>query len=331
MGLDRPLALLALLAVAAVFLVSRRRNRGGAVPVALSAWGGASVPPPGFLLRAARGLSVALFWAAVLSAVVAAAGPVRLQRSTVYLDRGTDIVFAVDTSPSMAALDFGSDSRLQGAAAALRAFVERRPGDPLGLVSFGERAGLRSPLTYDHGYLGDSIDRLRVMESGDGTAIGMGLSVAAAHLQAAGAERGVIILITDGENTTGPIAPDAAAAVAAHLGITIHTVGVGTDRPTVLEFTDPETGALRRGSYRGRPDASLLQALAERTGGRFAWATDAAGLHAALADLDAAEGRQRRTRLAVHRGALERPFVIAALAGLLLHAALRRLLLREAL
>ena len=242
MGLDRPLALLALLAVAAVFLVSRRRNRGGAVPVALSAWGGASVPPPGFPLRAARGLSVALFWAAVLSAVVAAAGPVRVQRSTVYVDRGTDIVFAVDTSPSMAALDFGSDSRLQGAAAALRAFVERRPGDPLGLVSFGERAGLRSPLTYDHDYLGDSIDRLRVMESGDGTAIGMGLSVAAAHLQAAGAERGVIILITDGENTTGPIAPDAAAEVAAHLGITIHTVGVGTDRPTVLEFTDPETG-----------------------------------------------------------------------------------------
>jgi Ca-activated chloride channel family protein len=331
MGLDRPLALLALLAVAAVFVVSRRRNRGGAVPVSLSAWGGASVPPPGYLLRAARGLSTALFWGALLSAVLAAAGPVRLQRTTVYLDRGTDIVFAVDTSPSMAALDFGSESRLRGAAAALTSFVARRPADPLGLVSFGERAGLRSPLTYNHDYLAASIGRLRIMESGDGTAIGMGLSVAAAHLQAAGAERGVIILITDGENTTGPIAPEAAAEVAAQLGFTIHTVGVGTDRPTVLELTDPDTGAVRRGSYRGQPDARLLQALAERTGGRSAWAADAAGLQAVLADLDRAEGHERRSRPVLERRAAGRPFAIAALIGLLLHAALRRLLLREAL
>ena len=331
MGLDRPLALLALLAVAAVFLVSRRRNRGGAVPLALSAWGGASVPPPGFPLRAARGLSVALFWAAVLSAVVAAAGPVRLQRSTVYVDRGTDIVFAVDTSPSMAALDFGSDSRLQGAAAALRAFVERRPGDPLGLVSFGERAGLRSPLTYDHDYLGDSIDRLRVMESGDGTAIGMGLSVAAAHLQAAGAERGVIILITDGENTTGPIAPDAAAEVAAHLGITIHTVGVGTDRPTVLEFTDPETGRCAAAAIAVSPTRRCCRRWPSEPAGASRGRAMRQGCTRRSRISMRAEGRQRRTRLAVHRGALERPFVIAALAGLLLHAALRRLLLREAL
>ena len=331
MALDRPLALLALVAVAAVFAVARRRNRGGAVPVSLRAWGGASVPPPRYVARVARGTCTALFWGALLLAALAAAGPVRVQRTTVYLDRGTDIVFAVDTSPSMAALDFGSGSRLQGAAAALRSFVERRPADPLGLVSFGERAGLRSPLTYDRAYLAAGIDGLRVMEFGDGTAIGMGLSVAAAHLQAAGAERGVIILITDGENTTGPIAPHAAAEVAAHLGITIHAVGVGGDRPTLLELTDPETGTVRRGSYRGSPDAPLLQALAERTGGRFAWAADPAGLGAVLADFDRVEGRERRVGQVVRRDALERPFAIAALAGLLLHAALRRLLLREAL
>ena len=331
MALDRPLALLALVAVAAVFAVSRRRNRGGAVPVSLSAWGGASVPPPRYPARAARGICTALFWGALLAATLAAAGPVRLQRTTVFLDRGTDIVFAVDTSPSMGALDLGAGSRLRGAAAALRSFVDRRPADPLGLVSFAERAGLRSPLTYDHDYLVDRIGGLRVMQSGDGTAIGMGLSVAAAHLQAAGAERGVIILITDGENTTGPIAPEAAAEVAAQLGFTIHTVGVGADRPTLLELTDPDTGAVRRGSYRGQPDAALLQALAERTGGRFSWAADAAALEAALADLDRVEGRERRARPVLARSDAGRPFAIAALIGLLLHAALRRLLLREAL
>lgn len=331
MALDRPLALLALVAVAAVFAVSRRRNRGGAVAVSLSAWGGASVPAPAYPFRFARWLSAALFWGALLLATLAAAGPVRLQRTTVYLDRGTDIVFAVDTSPSMAALDLGAGTRLRGAAAALRSFVERRPADPLGLVSFGERAGLRVPVTHDHDYLVDSIGRLRVMESGDGTAIGMGLSVAAAHLQAAGAEHGVIILVTDGENTTGPIAPEAAAEVAAQLGFTIHAIGVGADRPTLLEFTDPDTGAVRRGSYRGQPDARLLRTLAERTGGRFAWATDAAALQAALVDLDRAEGRQRRARSVLERSAATRPFAIAALIGLLLHAALRRLLLREAL
>jgi Ca-activated chloride channel family protein len=331
MPLDRPLALLALVAVAVVFAASRRRNRGGAVPVSLSAWGGASVPPPGLPQRIARGLCTALFWGALLSATLAAAGPVRVQRTTVYLDRGTDIVFAVDTSPSMAALDFGVHGRLRGATAAVSAFVERRPDDPLGLVSFGERAGLRSPLTYDHDYLTDTIAGLRVMESGDGTAIGMGLSVAAAHLQAAGAERGVIILITDGENTTGPIAPEAAAEVAVQLGFTIHTVGVGADRPTLLEFTDPDTGAVRRGSYQGQPDARLLQVLAERTGGRFAWATDADGLQAALADLDRAEVRERHAHVVTERGAAGRPFAVAALMGLLVYAALRRVLLREAL
>ncbi len=331
MVLDRPLALLALVAVAAVFAASRRRNRGGAVPVALSAWGGASVPAPAYPLRFARRIATALFWGGLLLATLAAAGPVRVQRATVYLDRGTDIVFAVDTSPSMAALDLGTRSRLSGATAALRSFVERRPDDPIGLVSFGERAGLRSPVTYDHDYLTDRIGRLRVMESGDGTAIGMGLSVAAAHLQAAGAERGVIILITDGENTTGPIAPQDAAEVAAQLGFTIHTVGVGADRPTLLEFTDPDTGAVRRGSYRGQPDAALLQALAERTGGRFAWAADTAGLQAALAELDRAEVRERYGRAVLERSAASRPFAIAALVGLLLHATLRRVVLREAL
>ena len=331
MALDRPLALLALVAVAAVFAASRRGSRGGAVPVALSAWGGASVPAPAYPLRFARWLSAALFWGALLLATLAAAGPVRVQRTTVYLDRGTDIVFAVDTSPSMAALDLGTRSRLRGATAALRSFVERRPDDPIGLVSFGERAGLRSPVTYDHDYLTDRISRLRIMESGDGTAIGMGLSVAAAHLQAAGAEHGVIILITDGENTTGPIAPQAAAEAAARLGFTIHTVGLGTDRPTVLEFTDPDTGAVRRGSYQGQPDARLLQALAERTGGRFAWAADAAGLQAALAEIDRAEVRERAGRTVLERTAAGRPLAIAALIGLLLHATLRRVWLREAL
>ena len=331
LALDRPLALLALVALAAVFAASRRGSRGGAVPVALSAWGGASVPAPAYPLRFARGLSAALFWGALLLATLAAAGPVRVQRTTVHLDRGTDIVFAVDTSPSMAALDLGTRSRLRGATAALRSFVERRPDDPIGLVSFGERAGLRSPVTYDHDYLTDRISRLRIMESGDGTAIGMGLSVAAAHLQSAGAEHGVIILITDGENTTGPIAPQAAAEAAARLGITIHTVGVGTDRPTVLEFTDPDTGAVRRGSYQGQPDARLLQALAERTGGRFAWAADAAGLQAALAEIDRAEVRERAGRPVLERTAAGRPFAIAALIGLLLHATLRRVWLREAL
>ncbi|MDD9988190.1 MAG: VWA domain-containing protein [Spirochaetaceae bacterium] len=331
LALDRPLALLALVALAAVFAASRRGSRGGAVPVALSAWGGASVRAPAYPLRFARGLSAALFWGALLLATLAAAGPVRVQRTTVHLDRGTDIVFAVDTSPSMAALDLGTRSRLRGATAALRSFVERRPDDPIGLVSFGERAGLRSPVTYDHDYLTDRISRLRIMESGDGTAIGMGLSVAAAHLQSAGAEHGVIILITDGENTTGPIAPQAAAEAAARLGITIHTVGVGTDRPTVLEFTDPDTGAVRRGSYQGQPDARLLQALAERTGGRFAWAADAAGLQAALAEIDRAEVRERAGRPVLERTAAGRPFAIAALIGLLLHATLRRVWLREAL
>ena len=329
MGLERPLALLLLVVVAAAFVASRRRERGGAVPVPLAVWGGAAVPPPGSLVRFGRGLSAALYWAAILSAVVAAAGPVRVERTTVYLDRGIDIVFAVDTSPSMAALDFGTGSRLQGAIAAARSFIAGRPADPIGLVSFGEGAGLRAPLTYDHDYVAGSIDRLRIMESGDGTAIGMGVSVAAAHLQAVGAARGLIILITDGENTTGPIAPEAAAGVAAELGITIHTIGVGTDEPTVIELTDPATGTLRRGSYQGQPDASLLRALAGRTGGRFAWATDPVQLHAILAELDRAERPQRRTRLVVSGVSAGRPFVIAALAGLLLHVVLRRLLLRE--
>ena len=327
---EQPLALSALLLLPpAIYCAHFRPGRGGVLRVSLHRWGGAGaargVPQHRLLAILAR----TLFWLAAALLIVAGAGPARLQQREVFLTPGLDMMIVLDESPSMAARDLGGDSRIEAAVEVMRSFVAERGNDEVGLVSFSDRAELRVPTTTDRSALYAALDRVEVMTLGDATAIGMGIAVALLHLQDSAAPARVIILLTDGDNNAGEIAPRDAAALAAAHGVRIYAIGMGGARDTVLEIADRRSGLTRRGIYRGRFDAELLRAVAQITGGRYWDAGEPNALASVFREIDALERVERRTRVQVSRQPLHVAVLLVALLMLLLEVVLRRLVLAE--
>ena len=140
---------------------------------------------------------------------------------------GIDIVLTLDISGSMLARDFRPD-RLEASKNVATEFISGRPYDRMGLVVFSGESFTQCPLTTDHAVL---INLLREIQSGmieDGTAIGMGLATAVNRIKDSEAKSKVIILLTDGVNNRGEIAPATAAGIAKTFGIRVYTIGVGT-------------------------------------------------------------------------------------------------------
>ena len=329
-SVEQPLALAALLLLPpAIYWSHYRRGRGGVLSVSCHLWGAAPLAPS----NGARGLVARLvrwlFWLAVATLIVAAAGPVRVHRERVFLTPGLDLMIVLDESPSMAARDLGTASRFTTAIEVIRDFVAGRENDAIGMVSFSDRAALQVPKTLDRTALHGALDRLRVMTLGDATAIGMGIAVALLHLEDSSAAGRVIILLTDGENNAGELAPGTAAAIAAEKGVRIYTIGVGRAGATALELTDPRSGLTQRGVYHGRFDEALLRRVAETTGGRYFAATEPGALAAVFREIDSLERVETRTRVHVLREPHHVELLLAALALLLLEVFLRRVVLAE--
>jgi Ca-activated chloride channel homolog len=282
------------------------------------------------------------FWIGCASFVVALAGPQRITRQKSYLTRGLDIVFVLDESPSMLALDFAPDARFEAARKVVREFVHGRENDAIGLVTFAEHAVLRVPPTVDYPLLLQAVDSLKIEVRDEGTAIGMGLALACLHLSrattapafpgapAAQAPPGrVIVLLTDGDNNAGEVDPDEAALAAARLGIRIHAVGIGKQGDAPMVLTDPATGRTVSGTYRGRFDEALLKRLAAATGGRYFHASSPGVLAAIFDAIDSYEKTEKQPKVTVTRLPLHQGFVLAGLLLVLLRLATGKLLLRE--
>ena len=140
---------------------------------------------------------------------------------------GIDIILAMDISSSMLARDFKPD-RLEAAKNVATEFISGRPYDRMGLVIFSGESFTQCPLTTDHAVM---INLMREMQSGmieDGTAIGLGLATAVNRIKDSEAKSKVIILLTDGVNNRGEIAPVTAAEIAKTLGVRVYTIGVGS-------------------------------------------------------------------------------------------------------
>ena len=144
---------------------------------------------------------------------------------------GIDIVLAVDISASMLAKDLKPD-RLEASKAVATKFIENRPDDRIGLVIFSGESFTQCPLTTDHTVLKNLFSSVKTGMVQDGTAIGMGLATAVSRLKDSKAKSKVVILLTDGVNNSGSIAPELAADLARPFGIRIYTIGVGTVSPT---------------------------------------------------------------------------------------------------
>ncbi|HXU45185.1 MAG TPA: VWA domain-containing protein [Thermoanaerobaculia bacterium] len=236
---------------------------------------------------------------------------------------GIDIQMALDISGSMAAIDYQPKNRLTVAKQVVGEFIDRRPSDRIGLVTFAGQAMARAPLTTDREMLHRVIEAVDFNDVPDGTAIGVALANAAARLRQSGAESRVIVLVTDGANNAGEIDPISAAAVCAGLGIKVYTIGVGSagSGPVLVPFplVDPFGRRVERMVPMNLPvDEKLLGTIARRTGGRFWKATDAASLRATLGEIDRLEKTELKTKRSVHYREAAAPFVWSSLSLLLL-------------
>ncbi|MFP4066954.1 MAG: VWA domain-containing protein [Spirochaetaceae bacterium] len=322
---------LLLLLPLAVYFRHFWRGRGGKLPFAFRMWNARGFSPGYLGRRLLFALAVLAFWSGLVALILALAGAARVSRDRVYLDRGIDIMVVLDESPSMAAQDFAPENRFESARETIRRFVERRENDPIGVVSFGREAALRMPPTTDYGKVIETIDELRIMELGDGTAIGMGIALGALHLQSSEASERVMILLTDGKNNAGEVLPETAARIATEIGVRIYTIGIGSDRQAEIEFTDPETEQVYRGTLEEGFDEDLLREIAEVSGGAYFYAGTSGTLDSVFEAIDTIETTEQRMRLEVHTDPQHRLLIVFALAALLFDFLVRKLLLREVL
>jgi Ca-activated chloride channel family protein len=198
-------------------------------------------------------------------------------------------------------------------------------------VGFGYEAALRVPPTLDYAYLLEELDKLHILALGDGTAIGMGIAVAALHLRSSSAPEKLIILLTDGKNNAGEIPPDTAASIAAQAGARIYAIGIGGRGEAPIELKDPRSGRILRGSLEGGFDEEALKTIAEKSGGSYFFAGTPGTLNAVFAAIDSLETVENRVRIQVHTQAIHAWFITAGLLLVVLDFFIRVFFLEEAL
>ena len=260
-----------------------------------------------------RHLPFVLRAAAFALLVVALARPQDVERLSHTNTEGIDIMLAIDVSGSMLARDFRPD-RITAAKEVAGSFIADRYGDRIGLVAFAGEAFTQSPLTTDQGTLQTLLSRSGLIE--DGTAIGNGLATAINRLRESEAKSKVIILLTDGVNNHGEIAPLTAAEIAKAQGIRVYTIGVGTEGmapyPAVDIYGTPTGGTVMA---KVEIDEKTLRSIAEMTGGEYFRATDKAKLKAIYDQINQLE--KSKVEVTEHVTYHEQ-YLLWALAGLLL-------------
>lgn len=223
---------------------------------------------------------------ALVMVIVIIARPQSTDKWQNISSEGIDIMLAIDISGSMLARDFTPD-RLEAAKNVATEFITGRPSDRIGLVIFSGESFTQCPLTTDHAVL---INLMREMQSGmieDGTAIGLGLATAINRIKESSATSKVIILLTDGVNNRGEIAPLTAAEIAQTLGLRVYTVGVGTRGMAPYPVQTP-TGT-RFQNMQVEIDEDVLQQIAGMTGGKYFRATDNESLKRIYEEIDTLE------------------------------------------
>ena len=281
--------LLAVIPLMVVYYVWRTRQGGAAIQVS-TIDGVAEAPRT--VRYYLRHLPFALRCAAVALLIVALARPQSVDEGSTSNTEGIDIVLAIDISTSMLAQDLQPD-RIQAAKQVAGNFITDRPGDRIGLVAFAGEAFTQSPLTTDQGTLQTLLGRLRSGVVEDGTAIGNGLATAINRLRESNAKSKVIILLTDGENNRGEIAPLTVAEIARDQGIRVYTIGVGTQGKAPYPFQT--AFGVQYMDVDVEIDEPTLKQIAATTGGQYFRATDNASLKEIYSEID----KMEKTKISV--------------------------------
>jgi len=231
----------------------------------------------------------------------------------------------------MAALDMDGSSRYNAAKKVLAEFAQRRPSDGIGLVAVGNDAAMLVPPTTDRDILFSRLDTLQLGELGDGTALGMGLAVAAYHLERSTAPRRAAVLVSDGENNAGVIHPETAAEIFKGIGASLWVIGIGTGGIVPIDYIDPFTRIRRTGLFDSRFDVEALKQISAAGNGTWISAPSAGALAAAFNYIDDQELIIRRSSVVTRSGSLYRQFLFAAAAFIVFSRFFRRVFLGDRL
>ena len=251
------------------------------------------VKPLSGLTRSRAGrMLLMLRWVALALFIIALAQPRLIKGESSSRASGIDIVVAVDLSGSMAAEDFELDhkraNRLAIAKDVLQKFIDHRPADRIGLVAFAGRAYIASPLTLDHDFLRQNLDRLYLGMIEDRTAIGSALTSALNRLRDLQSKSKIVILMTDGQNNAGKVPPLTAAEVAQTMKVKVYTIGVGTRGTAPM----PYINVFGQKDYQQVAvdiDEETLTKMADRTGGKYFRADNSDNLRKIYAEIDRLE------------------------------------------
>ena len=276
-------------------------------------------------LTVLRHVPFALRIAAIVMIIIAIARP----RSSTEVEKidseGIDIVLAMDVSTSMLARDFKPD-RISAAKDIAIEFIAQRPSDRMGIVVFAGESYTQCPLTTDRATLINLMKEVQTDLIEDGTAIGNGIATAVARIADSNAPSRVVILLTDGVNNSGEIAPQTAAEIARTYGIRVYTIGVGANGMAPYPVITPWGVDVQ--NMQVEIDEELLKGISEMTGGRYFRATDNTKLAEIYAEINKMEkAKTTIDSFPIYKELFGR-FAIIALACLLLEL-LARLLLRR--
>lgn len=258
--------------------------------------------------------------------IVAIARPQKTDNWSNKTTEGIDIVMAVDISGSMLAEDL-KPNRLDAAKQVGVNFIGSRPNDNIGLVVFAGESFTQCPLTVNHAELINLLQGVQFGMIEDGTAIGSGLATAINRIKDSKAKSKVVILLTDGTNNMGEIAPVTAGEIAKTFGIRVYTIGVGTRGKAPYPFRTPY--GIQYQDIDVDIDEPTLMQIAELTGGRYFRATDTKGLQAVYDEIDALEKTKIDVKEFSSKEELYHLFALAAFICLLCDVVLRNTVLRS--
>ena len=212
---------------------------------------------------------IRMFVVALLIFILAKPQTVSVNRNSTA--EGIDIVLALDISSSMLALDF-EPNRLEAAKKVANEFINGRENDRIGLVAFSAESFTQCPLTTDRSTLINSLYQLEIGLVDDGTAVGLGLANAVARLKESKNKSKVVILLTDGVNNSGTIAPLTAADIAFTYGVKVYTVGIGKNG--YAQYPVQTIFGVQYQQMEVEIDEETLIKIAEKTNGKYFRATN---------------------------------------------------------
>ena len=308
-------ALFALLPILIIWYAVKNNTQQGAIIISDASAKGLSSWKNTF-----RHLPFVLRLLALSAIIVALARPQTKYELQQAEGEGVDIVLCIDVSGSMTAQDF-QPNRLEAAKAVAEDFVNKRSTDRIGVVIFAGESFTQCPITTDHSVLLSAIENIHNGLLEDGTAIGSGLGTSVDRLRTSKSKSKVIILLTDGENNGGLIDPKTAKEIAKTFGVKVYTIGVGTEGYAPQPVNTPL--GVQMQNTKVTIDEKLLKEIAGETGGKYFRARDNDGLSRIYNEINGLEKSKVEISTLTRYSEKFFPFVMAALALLLIEVLLR--------